>query len=170
MAHYLHRLTPFLRSTPVMRNRCGVATAAQGRHHPNPGNFANRPKEELSAIGHRGGKKGGKARGVGGFHEMDPEKQVRQGVIMHPGQRLISFHSIKSPRKVVVPKRKVLQKWRKLSKSPSDASPRCLEVVLRSLRWYHQDIQNGRPALRTGDIMHDRFQYSIELSTYQNEM
>ncbi|OKP00959.1 hypothetical protein PENSUB_7540 [Penicillium subrubescens] len=29
----------------------------------------------MSEIGHRGGKKGGKARGVGGFHDMDPEKQ-----------------------------------------------------------------------------------------------
>lgn len=31
-------------------------------------------------MGHRGGKKGGKARGVGGFHDMDPEKQVWQEV------------------------------------------------------------------------------------------
>jgi hypothetical protein len=30
----------------------------------------------MSEIGYRGGKKGGKARGVGGFHDMDPEKQV----------------------------------------------------------------------------------------------
>lgn len=28
-------------------------------------------------MGHRGGKKGGKARGTGGFHGMDPKKQVR---------------------------------------------------------------------------------------------
>lgn len=46
------------------------------QQHPNPANFANRSKEEMSKIGHRGGKKGGKARGVGGFHDMDPEKQV----------------------------------------------------------------------------------------------
>ncbi|KAJ5689355.1 hypothetical protein N7462_003747 [Penicillium macrosclerotiorum] len=55
-------------------NRCGVATATH-KHHPNPANFANRPREELSAMGRRGGKKGGKVRGVGGFHDMDPEKQ-----------------------------------------------------------------------------------------------
>ncbi|KAJ5191516.1 uncharacterized protein N7498_010501, partial [Penicillium cinerascens] len=51
-----------------------IATAAYG-HHPNRGNFANRSREGLSAIGHRGGKKGGKARGTGGFHDMDPKKQ-----------------------------------------------------------------------------------------------
>ena len=44
--------------------------------HPNPGNFANRPKEQLSEAGRKGGRKGGKAHGVGGFHNMDPEKQV----------------------------------------------------------------------------------------------
>lgn len=45
-------------------------------NHPNPGNFANRPREEVSEIGRKGGSKGGKARGVGGFHNMDPEKQA----------------------------------------------------------------------------------------------
>ncbi|KAJ9195902.1 hypothetical protein DTO166G4_7395 [Paecilomyces variotii] len=44
-------------------------------NHPNPGNFANRPREQLSEIGRKGGSKGGKATGVGGFHNMDPEKQ-----------------------------------------------------------------------------------------------
>lgn len=51
----------------------GLGTAA----HPNPGNFANRPKEELHEIAKKGGHRGGKAKGVGGFHNMDPEKQVR---------------------------------------------------------------------------------------------
>lgn len=45
-------------------------------NHPNPGNFANRPREQLSEIGRKGGSKGGKATGVGGFHNMDPEKQA----------------------------------------------------------------------------------------------
>ncbi|KAJ5620894.1 hypothetical protein N7510_004878 [Penicillium lagena] len=58
--------------------RRSIATTAhpqypEHHHHPNPGNFANRPRAELSEIGHHGGKKGGKARG--GFHDMDPEKQ-----------------------------------------------------------------------------------------------
>lgn len=76
MLRPLYRLAPLVGSKPiVVGNRHGVATAAHGRH-PNPGNFANRSREEMSAIGHRGGKKGGKARGVGGFHDMDPEKQV----------------------------------------------------------------------------------------------
>ncbi|KAJ5461584.1 uncharacterized protein N7458_003136 [Penicillium daleae] len=70
-------LYPTLRLAPRLRiaawHCCGVATATP--KHPNPGNFANRPREEMSEIGYRGGKKGGKARGVGGFHDMDPEKQ-----------------------------------------------------------------------------------------------
>ncbi|RJE22276.1 conidiation-specific protein Con-10 [Aspergillus sclerotialis] len=43
--------------------------------HPNPGNFANRSKEEMAKISRKGGRKGGKHKGVGGFHEMDPKKQ-----------------------------------------------------------------------------------------------
>ena len=38
----------------------------------NPGNFANRPKEEVQAIA----SKGGQASHSGGFASMDPEKQV----------------------------------------------------------------------------------------------
>ncbi|KAJ5958790.1 uncharacterized protein N7479_005940 [Penicillium vulpinum] len=76
---------PFLGLLPAAKSvnvglwhRCSVATVPPpNRPHPNPGNFANRPREELSEIGHKGGKKGGKATGVGGFHDMDPEKQVR---------------------------------------------------------------------------------------------
>lgn len=66
------------RSTNVgWRNR-GIATVPPPYpNHPNPGNFANRSHEELVAIGHKGGKKGGKARGVGGFHGTNTEKQVR---------------------------------------------------------------------------------------------
>jgi general stress protein YciG len=38
----------------------------------NPGNFANRSKEEVSEIG----RKGGQASHSGGFASMDPQKQV----------------------------------------------------------------------------------------------
>ncbi|KAF2740769.1 hypothetical protein EJ04DRAFT_455114 [Polyplosphaeria fusca] len=37
----------------------------------NPGNFANRPKEEVQAIA----KKGGESGHSGGFASMDPDKQ-----------------------------------------------------------------------------------------------
>lgn len=49
--------------------------------HPNPGNFANRPKHELREISKKGGQKGGRATGVGGFHEMDPEKRVSSSAV-----------------------------------------------------------------------------------------
>jgi len=38
----------------------------------NPGNFANRSKEEVSEIG----RKGGQSSHSGGFASMDPDKQV----------------------------------------------------------------------------------------------
>lgn len=38
----------------------------------NPGNFANRPKEEVSEIA----KKGGQSSHESGFASMDPDKQV----------------------------------------------------------------------------------------------
>jgi len=38
----------------------------------NPGNFANRPKEEVQEIA----SKGGQASHSGGFASMDPDKQV----------------------------------------------------------------------------------------------
>lgn len=55
----------------------GVATVPPHGNHPNPGNFANRSHEELSAIGQKGGKKGGKASG-GGFHGTNTKKHVCQ--------------------------------------------------------------------------------------------
>ena len=38
----------------------------------NPGNFANRPKEEVQAAA----QKGGQSSTTGGFASMDPDKQV----------------------------------------------------------------------------------------------
>lgn len=38
----------------------------------NPGNFSNRPREEVQNIG----KKGGQSSHTGGFASMDPSKQV----------------------------------------------------------------------------------------------
>lgn len=76
MLRSLHHWTASLRSKRAEAwSHRGIATPAPGSH-PNAGNFANRPRQELSVMGRQGGKKGGKARGVGGFHEMDPEKQV----------------------------------------------------------------------------------------------
>ncbi|KAJ5134440.1 Conidiation-specific protein Con-10 [Penicillium atrosanguineum] len=84
MLRPLHGFTLLLRSRPfVAKFGPGVATAAYIQH-PNPGNFANRSQEELSAIGHQGGKKGGKARATGGFHNMDPKKQ--RGIISKGGR------------------------------------------------------------------------------------
>jgi general stress protein YciG len=40
--------------------------------NPNPGNFANRPKEEVQEIA----SKGGQSSHSGGFASMDPDKQV----------------------------------------------------------------------------------------------
>ncbi|KAJ5794727.1 Conidiation-specific protein Con-10 [Penicillium paradoxum] len=76
MSRPLVRLLPSVRSVNVgLWHRCSVATAPPHRlNHPNPGNFANRSHEELSAIGHKGGKKGGKATGSGA-RGRDTEKQ-----------------------------------------------------------------------------------------------
>lgn len=41
----------------------------------NPGNFANRSKEEVSSIA----QKGGQSSHEGGFASMKPDKQVREG-------------------------------------------------------------------------------------------
>jgi hypothetical protein len=58
----------------------GLVTTSPLSSNPNPGNFANRPRDEVKEIARKGGQKGGKiggrARGVGGFHDMDPGKQV----------------------------------------------------------------------------------------------
>lgn len=68
----------FLGSVSLAGKRnLSTATGPQQMQHPNPGNFANRSKEEMSEIGRKGGQKGGLAKGVGGFHNMDPDKQVR---------------------------------------------------------------------------------------------
>ncbi|KAF9916984.1 hypothetical protein BX616_002240 [Lobosporangium transversale] len=40
-------------------------------NNPNPGNFANRPKEEVQEIA----RKGGQSSHTGGFASMDPAKQ-----------------------------------------------------------------------------------------------
>jgi Stress-induced bacterial acidophilic repeat motif len=40
----------------------------------NPGNFANRPQEEVEDIA----RKGGQSSHTGGFHNMDPDKQVHR--------------------------------------------------------------------------------------------
>jgi general stress protein YciG len=82
MLRFLRRLQPPAGSQRVVDGDCcGVATTAAGRH-ANPGNFDNRPRENISEIGHRGGKRskrskrGEKARS-GGFHsEMDSDQQV----------------------------------------------------------------------------------------------
>jgi general stress protein YciG len=42
----------------------------------NPGNFANRPHEEVESIA----RKGGQSSHQGGFASMDPQKQVSESV------------------------------------------------------------------------------------------
>ena len=60
--------------------------------HPNPGNFAKRSKNELVRIGRQGGKKGGKAKGVGGFHDMDPERQVWCCIVAEEDSGVLTQH------------------------------------------------------------------------------
>ena len=50
----------------------------------NPGNFANRPKEEVQAAA----QKGGQSSTTGGFASMDPDKQVR---LQYPSDIITSF-------------------------------------------------------------------------------
>lgn len=80
MSRPLLGLLPSARSVNVgLLHRCSVATVPpphHPQHHPNPGNFANRSHEELSAIGHKGGKKGGKATGARKSHGMDSGNHV----------------------------------------------------------------------------------------------
>ncbi|KAL1991939.1 hypothetical protein VTN49DRAFT_5247 [Thermomyces lanuginosus] len=59
----------------AVRRWASTAASSRGPRHPNPGNFQNRPREEVQEIARKGGRKGGKAKGTGGFHNMDPNKQ-----------------------------------------------------------------------------------------------
>jgi general stress protein YciG len=59
----------------------------------NPGNFANRPKEEVQEIA----RKGGQASHTGGFASMDPDKQVWSSIHLSPPPIPQSLHP-KSPR------------------------------------------------------------------------
>lgn len=77
-------------STSTVSRKYATSTQTTRAAHPNPGNFANRPKDELREIGKKGGQKGGRATGVGGFHNMDPGKQVSVeacslGAVIQPG-------------------------------------------------------------------------------------
>lgn len=65
-------LNPLRTSSSLGFRDYATSTQTTRAAHSNPGNFANRSKEELREIG----QKGGRATGVGGFHDMDPEKQV----------------------------------------------------------------------------------------------
>jgi general stress protein YciG len=79
----------------------------------NPGNFANRPKEEVSEIG----RKGGESSHSGGFASMDPQQQViisliakgsmtsRPRVGKHPRNLVMGINF--QARKPVKPERKV---------------------------------------------------------------
>lgn len=74
----------FLRQVPLIHhifNPTAVSTARRfaTAPHPNPGNFANRPKDKLARAGRKGGRKGGKAH-AGSFQSMDPEKQVMRSL------------------------------------------------------------------------------------------
>ncbi|KAJ5342976.1 uncharacterized protein N7506_002800 [Penicillium brevicompactum] len=71
-------LAKLCRSASVLNveSKRSVATVLPHRPHPNPGNFANRSHDELSAMGHKGGKKGGKARG-GESQGHQTDKHVR---------------------------------------------------------------------------------------------
>ena len=73
MQRHLFRAMPLIHihNPTAASTACRFATAS----HPNPGNFANRSKNQLSQAGRKGGRKGGKAH-TGSFQSMDPEKQV----------------------------------------------------------------------------------------------
>ncbi|KAL8689659.1 MAG: hypothetical protein Q9218_004721 [Villophora microphyllina] len=47
----------------------------------NPGNFANRPKEEVQAAAQKGGQSS-----AGGFASMDPDKQLQKEIASQGGQ------------------------------------------------------------------------------------
>jgi Stress-induced bacterial acidophilic repeat motif len=52
-------------------------------NNPNPGNFANRPKEEVKAIASKGGKSGTENKGFAS-QNYDNEKHVRKKSTSHP--------------------------------------------------------------------------------------
>lgn len=60
-----------------------------GTQNPNPGNFANRPKEEVRNIA----RKGGQSSHSGGFASMDPEKKVCRYVrfVWQQGNHFLRF-------------------------------------------------------------------------------
>lgn len=64
--------------------------------NPNPGNFANRPHEEVENIA----RKGGQSSHQSGFASMDPNKQVRRSTYCMYDTRL-TLYSMTSPRKAV---------------------------------------------------------------------
>ena len=74
MQRYFPRQIPFINhiSNPMV---VSLARRFATAPHPNPGNFANRPKDKIARAGRKGGRKGGKAH-TGSFQSMDPEKQV----------------------------------------------------------------------------------------------
>jgi len=53
----------------------------------NPGNFANRPKEEVKAAA----QKGGQHSHSGGFASMDPDKQVYTSLSQFPSQHFTNM-------------------------------------------------------------------------------
>jgi len=59
-----------------------MAPTHSGAAQSNPGNFANRPHEEVENIA----RKGGQHSHQGGFHNMDEEKQVcvEEGLLISP--------------------------------------------------------------------------------------
>jgi general stress protein YciG len=60
----------------------------------NPGNFANRDKEEVSEIG----RKGGQSSHSGGFASMDPQKQVCHHMKGANGSMRLPPRAVKRPR------------------------------------------------------------------------
>src|SRR2546423_1920883 len=65
-------------------NVYNLSTSNMSTANTNPGNFANRPKEEVQEIASKGGQSS-----AGGFASMDPDKQVCQARLMLPK---LSYH------------------------------------------------------------------------------
>jgi general stress protein YciG len=66
----LHTKRNFHTTKPIFASTTSNKSTMSG--NTNPGNFANRPKEEVQEIA----SKGGQASHSGGFASMDPDKQV----------------------------------------------------------------------------------------------